>query len=306
MAALTAFQLATRMADIIEMYGFERGPCKRFVEDDQVGYHIGTVLLSPKSRLSMYLYTGPYLSRRSMFWIGFGCPKTADLSPAIKLIGSHVKVVAADWEGKHDIKDSPKRRKILKTTPYVLEDYAHIKPGYWRWVGRYLTLNASAYQNARETIMRVLDRAVPRITNTDDIGDDTPTEKKASVNVRTAQAKFKTKLVARAYGRCEVTGSRIKGLLKASHIVAWARATPAERTDPSNGLLLIASIDAVFDRGFISFDSKGRMIVSPLLSGSDRAHAGIVEISGLKKKPTAQQQLFLARHRQWFRKRLML
>ena len=41
-------------------------------------------------------------------------------------------------------------------------------------------------------------------------------------------------------------------------------ATNEERLDAANGILLSANIDILFDKGFVSFDERGRMLVSPL------------------------------------------
>jgi hypothetical protein len=37
-----------------------------------------------------------------------------------------------------------------------------------------------------------------------------------------------------------------------------------ERLDGENGLLLTPSIDHLFDRGFISFEDTGRLIIAPV------------------------------------------
>jgi hypothetical protein len=40
--------------------------------------------------------------------------------------------------------------------------------------------------------------------------------------------------------------------------------------DPSNGLPLVASLDALFDAGLISFAPSGRLIVSSTLNAAER------------------------------------
>src|SRR5262245_54464224 len=48
-----------------------------------------------------------------------------------------------------------------------------------------------------------------------------------------------------------------------SHIKPWRDSDNSERLDGENGLLLTPSIDHLFDRGFISFDGNGDLLISP-------------------------------------------
>ena len=52
--------------------------------------------------------------------------------------------------------------------------------------------------------------------------------------------------------------------LRASHCKPWRDASNEERLDGDNGLLLTPTIDHLFDRGFISFESNGRLLISPV------------------------------------------
>src|SRR5207244_8454758 len=95
---------------------------------------------------------------------------------------------------------------------------------------------------------------------------------------------------------CSVSGSMIQAAIRASHIKPWRESSNAERLDPNNGLPLIASLDALFDAGLISFDSSGRLIVSSKMSTTERNIFGINEMS-LRKKPTAKTAEYLGLHR---------
>ncbi len=52
--------------------------------------------------------------------------------------------------------------------------------------------------------------------------------------------------------------------LRASHIKPWRDSSNQERLDGENGFLLTPSIDHLFDRGFISFEDSGRLLISPV------------------------------------------
>ena len=65
---------------------------------------------------------------------------------------------------------------------------------------------------------------------------------------------------------CRVTGvSNIKHL-RASHIKPWAVSNNEEKLDGYNGLLLSPHVDHLFDRGFISFNDIGNLLVSSELN----------------------------------------
>ena len=65
---------------------------------------------------------------------------------------------------------------------------------------------------------------------------------------------------------CRVTGvSNIKHL-RASHIKPWAVSNNEEKLDGYNGLLLSPHVDHLFDRGFISFNNKGMLLISSELN----------------------------------------
>jgi predicted restriction endonuclease len=65
-------------------------------------------------------------------------------------------------------------------------------------------------------------------------------------------------------GRCAVTGLDLPEVLRASHSKPWADCqSDSERLDVFNGFLLAPDLDALFDRGLITFDNDGAMLVSP-------------------------------------------
>jgi predicted restriction endonuclease len=89
------------------------------------------------------------------------------------------------------------------------------------------------------------------------------TEKQALVLARRGQGRFRD-LVSEQELRCRITRVDRPEHLRASHCKPWRDSTNAERLDPNNGLLLTPSIDHLFDRGFISFEDTGRVLLSPV------------------------------------------
>lgn len=112
----------------------------------------------------------------------------------------------------------------------------------------------------------------------DTIASDTAipeTEREALVMARRGQGKFK-KNVQLHESRCRVTGvDRIEHLI-ASHCKPWRDCgSNQERLDGENGLLLTPSIDHLFDRGFITFENSGRLLVSSVAHKESLRRMGV-------------------------------
>lgn len=93
-------------------------------------------------------------------------------------------------------------------------------------------------------------------------------EQKKIVSIRIVQYKFRRNLF-NLWDGCLISDCKIKSLLIASHVKPWSHSNNAERVDPFNGLLLTPNYDALFDKGFISFEMDGTILLSPLLSQND-------------------------------------
>ena len=95
------------------------------------------------------------------------------------------------------------------------------------------------------------------------------TTKKALIDARLGQGQFKDDLIALTKG-CAVTRLTKKALLIASHIKPWCKATNKERLDKFNGLLLIPNLDHAFDRGYITFNDDGKIMISDQLTKEEK------------------------------------
>jgi putative restriction endonuclease len=102
------------------------------------------------------------------------------------------------------------------------------------------------------------------------------TEVERLVRQRVGQQKFREAMLDYWGGACAVTGVALPEVLRASHAKPWAECTSdAERLDVFNGFLLVANLDALFDRFLISFEQDGHLLVSPSLSEIDRQRLGL-------------------------------
>lgn len=101
---------------------------------------------------------------------------------------------------------------------------------------------------------------------------DNGTEVERLVRQRVGQDVFREALLDYWGGACAVTGLALPEVLRASHAKPWADCTSdEERLDVFNGFLLVAHLDALFDRGLITFDAGGDVVVAPCLASDHRA-----------------------------------
>lgn len=121
------------------------------------------------------------------------------------------------------------------------------------------------------------------------------TERLQLQKARLGQGDFRGKLEAK-WGGCCVTGCNIREVLRASHIKPWKDCNNAERLDGDNGLLLVANIDALFDRGLISFGPDGSIIRSESLSEDDLKMLTGCKVARIEFSP--QQAVYMGFHRE--------
>lgn len=110
----------------------------------------------------------------------------------------------------------------------------------------------------------IADRTIPETT------------RKAVVLARRGQGLFKQN-VQRLESKCRVTGVEKVEHLRASHCKPWRDANNEERLDGENGLLLTPDVDHLFDRGFISFEDNGTVLVSPVAHRESLHRMGLDE-----------------------------
>lgn len=68
--------------------------------------------------------------------------------------------------------------------------------------------------------------------------------------------------VLRLENKCRLTAVSDPAFLIASHIKPWRASTNLERLDRHNGLMLAPHVDRLFDKGWISFEDDGTLLVA--------------------------------------------
>ena len=100
------------------------------------------------------------------------------------------------------------------------------------------------------------------------------TVKTALIQARRGQGIFRSKVREVERG-CRITKVDRLEHLVASHIQPWRDCGNEGRLDGENGLLLTPTVDHLFDKGFISFENAGQLIISPVADRTSLQRMGI-------------------------------
>lgn len=94
-----------------------------------------------------------------------------------------------------------------------------------------------------------------------------------------------------------MTGVTVSDIIRASHVKPWKVSSNHERLNQYNGLPLVATLDALFDRGLITFDDSGRMMISRILKAEE---CKCLSLNGLRllERPHDRTAEFLKFHRE--------
>jgi putative restriction endonuclease len=124
------------------------------------------------------------------------------------------------------------------------------------------------------------------------------TTRQAVVQARRGQGLFKQRVMS-IESRCRLTGVDRIEHLRASHCKPWRDADNVERLDGENGLLLTPDADHLFDRGFLTFEDGGRVLVSPVAHEPSLRRMGL-DPSALRSAGgfSEGQRRYLAFHRE--------
>lgn len=123
------------------------------------------------------------------------------------------------------------------------------------------------------------------------------TEKQSIVLARRGQGLFRQRVSA-VERACRVTRVTQTEYLRASHSKPWRDANNEERLNGENGLLLTPDVDLLFDRGFISFEDNGKVLVSPVANRLAMEKMGLTtDVLGNVGAFSQGQKKFLQFHR---------
>jgi hypothetical protein len=123
-----------------------------------------------------------------------------------------------------------------------------------------------------------------------------PVEKHQLVKSRRGQGVFRDNVESRE-PKCRITGVSNPRYLRASHIKPWRKSSDVEKIDGNNGLMLAPHVDFLFDRGFISFENDGTLIVASQIEDGALESWGIPSVINVGVF-SAEQAVYLQFHRE--------
>lgn len=123
------------------------------------------------------------------------------------------------------------------------------------------------------------------------------TVKKTIISARIGQGKYRNESI-KLWHSCAVTGFSNEKILIASHIKPWIVSDHSERINPYNSLLLVPTIDKLFDRGYIGFEPGGEIMISDKISSLDKQRISLSSDMKLRTVPYETSK-FLEYHCQY-------
>ena len=193
-----------------------------------------------------------------------------------------------------------KSKSLSKTLKYIRKSHqspARLSASDWKFLlAEQKRVSARAKSAGRVSAEQRVTSEVKEEKRISRVYANKPTQRKALINARSGQGRYRSELIKREK-RCRITGISDKAFLVASHIKPWALSNDKEKLDSNNGLLLTPNLDRAFDRGLISFSSRGKILISKRLSSSVSKVLGINSTTHIGALNLAQQK-YLKFHRE--------
>ena len=177
----------------------------------------------------------------------------------MKIIEGKLHIPSDSW-----LRNRCNRQEELTGRHLALSEFIEIY-GYEQYNNKDKSLDLVDLYNLKKEIKEI--EKIERLLENKNVKVD---EKEAIVKTRIGQSLYRKLLLQKYNSKCCICNLSYEPLLVASHIKEWSKSNNNERCDVNNGLLLCRAHDALFDKHLISFDKKGKIIISKLLSKEDR------------------------------------
>lgn len=173
-----------------------------------------------------------------------------------------------------------------------------------KWLAELKNANVSEQNNAPEKWKEFIELGVDILYPQENFryqeySDTRDHERKYVRDVRITQHLFRKSLLFKNQN-CQICNLHITELLVASHIKPWRICEGDEKIDVDNGLLLCPNHDLLFDKGYITFDSSGMILISRVLDIETQKNLNIA--TGMKLKMSQGN----ARYMEWHRENLFI
>ncbi len=150
------------------------------------------------------------------------------------------------------------------------------------------------YKNDIITYQRPMEiREEEKITQS----DMSDRKKEALIQARKGQGQYRSKLLEEC-PFCPISMINDERLLIASHIKPWVDSNDKEKVDPKNGFALCPNYDAMFDKGYMTFENDKTIVVSPWISPMNQKRLNIHTGMKVPKLPLDdKREEYLVYHR---------
>lgn len=116
------------------------------------------------------------------------------------------------------------------------------------------------------------------------------TERMQQTLARIGQGEYREQMKKLWNESCAVTGCCIQEALIASHAKPWKICSDEERVNPHNGLLLSANLDALFDKGLITFNKEWKILFASSEIEDECKKIGVVSSMNLIPPETLSEE----------------
>lgn len=251
------------------------------------------------NRVYLRVWEDQTITREGSEWVQVYYDKPLRKSPGFPERMDHLKAIEGGLEGYAVVCQAvdPTNKDVRKIADFnedelllLGEELVIGRDTYRKVVRRVPTKSVARRQTSNSTLAhdlrRIINKKPPENTTKD-----------AMVSARVGQGAFRVAVLSAWDHRCAVTGSATLDAIRASHIKPWRDSTNEERLDPSNGLPLVANLDALFDAGLISFDESGLMLLSSTLPPEERELFGLPGLQ-LRRPVPRRTAVYLSYHRE--------
>jgi hypothetical protein len=210
----------------------------------------------------------------------------------------HIDADILFWEGE---KGHGSDKRIIEGKDQIFIFYREIHHTDFIYEGRAILRSFQLYTNRPSKFsFNLIDRKVEEENIVSEIKAKygiPETEKEAIIKSRIGQGVYRSRTL-QLWETCSVTGFTKERVLIASHIKPWKLSSNDERINPYNSLLLVPTLDKLFDNGYISFENKGQIMLSDKIDTKDWNRIGITAELRLRKVPEETKH-FLEYHAEY-------
>jgi hypothetical protein len=210
---------------------------------------------------------------------------TKDNQETLTQYEDHIEQDILFWEGE---KGHGSDQRIISRQDIIHVFYREVHHSDFKYEGR---ADLRGYKLLEDRPSKFTFQLIDRLVNPIDIIEEikstytlSQTEKDAIIKSRRGQGIYRTNSI-KLWKTCSVTGFSKSNVLIASHIKPWKVSVNAERIDHYNSLLLVPTLDKLFDKGYIGFEPNGKILISEKISDIDLKRIGISSDLKLRQVP---------------------